>query len=132
MYKQYHQPSLTVDIIINVDGKILLIERRNKPYGWALPGGFVDYGETLENAALRETKEETSLQVDTLQQFHAYSDPRRDPRGHTVSMAFTATATGTPKAADDAKAYGLFAKDALPENIVFDHRKILEDYFARE
>jgi len=121
---------LTVDIIIEIDGKIVLIERKNPPYGWAIPGGFVDYGETVEQAAIREAKEETSLDIYVLKQFHVYSDPNRDPRGHTVSVVFTAKARGIPKAASDAKSLGIFDKDSLPEKIAFDHRKILEDYFT--
>lgn len=130
MSEEYKQPALTVDIIIEIESKIILIERRNEPYGWALPGGFVDYGERLEEAAKREAKEETSLDVYNLKQFHAYSDPARDPRGHTVSMVFTADAEGEPNAADDAKALSLFTPPKLPETLVFDHRKILSDYFT--
>lgn len=123
-------PKLTVDIIIeHTEGSIVLIERRNKPLGWALPGGFVDYGETLEHAARREAFEETSLKVKNLKQFKAYSDPSRDPRGHTVSVVFTASANGIPKAMDDAKGIGVFRNSNLPEDIVFDHKKILSDYF---
>ena len=123
-------PLVTVDIIIEIDGHgIVLIERRNPPYGWALPGGFVDYGESLEQAALREAQEETSLEVSLVEQFHTYSDPRRDPRHHTVSTVFIATAQGTPTGADDAKAARIFREDNLPAPIVFDHTQILKDYF---
>jgi len=122
-------PALTVDIIIEVHGSIVLIERRNPPPGWALPGGFVDYGESLEDAARREAKEETGLDVTLTEQFHAYSDPGRDPRQHTASVVFLATADGTPAAGDDAKNLGLFALDALPPVLAFDHGRILNDYF---
>jgi ADP-ribose pyrophosphatase YjhB (NUDIX family) len=97
-------PRITVDIIIELDEGIVLIERKNPPHGWALPGGFVDYGESLEAAATREAKEETGLEVELLRQFHTYSDPGRDPRGHTVSTVFVARASGVPQAADDAQA----------------------------
>ena len=122
-------PLLTVDEIIEIDNGIILIKRKNPPAGWAIPGGFVDYGETLEEAAVREMKEETSLDINLGRQFHTYSNPGRDPRHHTVSTIFIATATGTPKAADDAIDIGTFTKDNLPEDIAFDHRQILEDYF---
>lgn len=131
MNKEGRTPRLTVDIIIRVTDGIILIKRKNPPPGWAIPGGFVDYGETLEEAALRETKEETSLDLENLHQFHAYSDPSRDPRGHTVSVVFTADGTGTPRAASDAEEIGVFTQDSLPEDIAFDHRKILEDYFRK-
>jgi len=125
-------PLPTVDIIIELkDQGIVLIQRRNPPYGWALPGGFVDYGETLEQAALREAKEETSLEVRLVRQFHAYSDPARDPRGHTISVVFIASGSGEPKAADDAKGIGVFRADALPQPLAFDHGRILSDYFSQ-
>ncbi len=122
-------PLLTVDIIIECAGGIVLIERKNPPYGWALPGGFVDYGETLEQAAMREAKEETSLDVTLVEQMHTYSDPRRDPRHHTVSTVFIATATGIPRGADDARQAAIFQANALPSPVVFDHREILSDYY---
>lgn len=131
MNEERKTPRLTVDIIIEVGDGIVLIKRKNPPPGWAIPGGFVDYGETLEEAALRETKEETSLELENLRQFHAYSDPSRDPRGHTVSVVFTADGIGTPRAASDAKEIDVFTQDNLPEKIAFDHRKILEDYFRK-
>ena len=127
----YRQPKLTVDIIIEIGDKVVLVKRRNPPPGWALPGGFVDYGETLEQAAVREAKEETSLDIVNLRQFHAYSDPKRDPRHHTVTMVFVAQGRGVPRAADDAQELGLFSRDDLPEPLAFDHRQLLEDYFAR-
>jgi len=127
---KYKNPVPTVDIIIEADSDcIVLIQRKNEPCGWALPGGFVDYGESLESAALREAKEETSLDVVLRCQFHTYSDPGRDPRQHTVSTVFVATAAGKPVAGDDAVHAGVFSENALPENIVFDHRQIIEDYY---
>lgn len=122
-------PFLTVDIIIRYRGGIVLIERKNAPHGWALPGGFVDVGESLEDAALRESKEETSLDVELIEQFHAYSDPHRDPRFHTVSMVFIADGTGILAGKDDAKRAVVFSEKELPDNIVFDHRQIIRDYF---
>ena len=124
-------PLPTVDIIIEIEGKgIVLIKRKNPPLGWALPGGFVDYGETLEQAAVREAAEETSLRVELIRQFHAYSDPDRDPRGHTISVVFVARAFGEPRAADDAQEAGVFQADTLPSLLAFDHRRILDDYFS--
>ena len=123
-------PVPTVDLIIEVEaGRIVLIRRKFPPPGWALPGGFVDYGETLEAAALREAREETGLEVELLRQFHAYSDPARDPRRHTISVVFLARASGRPRAGDDAAEAALFSRDSLPARIAFDHRRILEDYF---
>ena len=128
--KTYRAPKLTVDIIIELDERIVLIKRRNPPSGWAIPGGFVDCGETVEQAARREAREETSLDLRNLRQFHVYSDPARDPRHHSVSVVFVAQGIGTPRARDDAREIGRFTRDALPEPIAFDHRQILEDYFA--
>lgn len=124
----YRNPVPTVDIIIELNDRIVLIERLNEPYGWALPGGFVDYGETVETAAIREAAEETCLNIRLLEQFYLYSDPARDARLHTISVVFIAEASGTPKAADDAKAVGLFDLSALPTPLCFDHQQILEDY----
>ena len=132
MSSSHKNPLITVDAIIEIDGGIVLINRKNPPYGWAIPGGFVDYGETLEAAAIREAKEETCLDVRLVRQFHTYSDPGRDPRHHTVTTMFIATATGTPEAADDAKDIGIFNRDNLPEDITFDHRQVLEDYFDQK
>ena len=124
-------PFPTVDIIIELENRgIVLIKRKNPPHGWAIPGGFVDYGESIENAAVREALEETSLRVELLRQFHVYSSPDRDPRFHTISTVFTARATGSPIAADDAKEAGIFTKETLPGDIAFDHREILDDYFC--
>lgn len=125
----FRNPALTVDAIIEIPGEgIVLIERRNPPFGWAIPGGFVDYGETVEAAVLREAQEETGLHLENLRQFHVYSDPRRDPRQHTVSVVFTARGIGAPQAADDARAIAIFPLHALPENLAFDHARILADY----
>jgi 8-oxo-dGTP diphosphatase len=129
MNEKFRNPLLTVDIIIEIDGGIVLIERKNIPHGWAIPGGFVDYGESIESAAAREAQEETSLTVQLVEQFYTYSDPRRDARHHTVSTVFIATAHGTPRGADDAKVAKVFREGELPEPIVFDHRQILRDYF---
>jgi len=125
-------PLLTVDVIIDLgkDRGIVLVRRKNPPRGWALPGGFVDYGETVEEAAMREAFEETGLKVDLKRQFHTYSDPGRDPRGHMVSVVFVATASGSPSGGDDAAEAQAFRPDELPEDIVFDHRQIIEDYLS--
>jgi len=129
--KKYRNPIPTVDIIIELeDGGIVLIERKNPPFGWAIPGGYVDYGETLEDCAVREAKEETSLDVKLVRQFHTYSDPKRDARHHSISTVFIAKASGVPKASDDAKNVGVFYKETLPTNLAFDHRQILDDYFS--
>ncbi len=127
----YKNPVPTVDIIIEIEGKIILIERKNPPYGWAIPGGFVDYGESLEHAAKREALEETSVEVALIEQFYTYSDPKRDERHHTITTVYIAKAIkGTPRADDDAKSLGLFASSFLPDTLAFDHRKILMEYFA--
>ncbi len=126
------KPVVTVDAIIETAGGIVLIKRKNPPAGWAIPGGFVDYGETLEEAVCREMEEETGLNVNLSRQFHTYSDPQRDPRHHTISTIFIATASGKPNAGDDAKEARVFTKDNLPEDIAFDHRQILEDYFTKK
>ncbi len=122
-------PRLAADCIILVGGKVLLIHRRNEPVGWALPGGFVEYGETVEVAVRREMKEETGLELDQLRQFRVYSDPGRDPRGHTVSVVFAARGIGNPEAGDDADRYRLVELNDIPEaELVFDHAQILR-YF---
>lgn len=126
---RYRNPFPTVDIIIRDDrDRVVLIERRNEPAGWALPGGFVDYGETLENAAMREAREETGLELVELRQFHAYSAPTRDPRQHNISVVFTAHGIGSLHAGDDAKDARWYSLDALPSPLCFDHAKILGDY----
>jgi len=126
--KVYRNPVPTVDIIIEVGESIVLIKRKNPPHGWALPGGFVDYGESYETAAVREAEEETGLAVKNLQQFRTYSDPDRDPRQHTASTVFIAQADKHPKAGDDAAKAELFTKETLPE-LVFDHARIVADYY---
>ncbi len=146
----YRNPAPTVDIIIEVaGGKVLLIERKNPPHGWALPGGFVDYGETLAAAARPRSRreaarrlpcrraasgaagarDETDLEVELVELFHCYSDPARDPRGHTVSTVFIARSGGTARAGDDAGEVAAFALDALPA-LAFDHATILADFGA--
>jgi 8-oxo-dGTP diphosphatase len=131
MSENHRNPLPTVDIIIELTGGgVVLIERKNIPHGWALPGGFVDYGESLEAAAVREAKEETSLEVQLIEQFYSYSDPSRDPRKHTISTVYIATAQGIPQGADDAKRAKIFTKGQLPNPIVFDHPRILSDYFV--
>jgi 8-oxo-dGTP diphosphatase len=129
---EYRNPVPTVDIIISIrknsESRIVLIKRKNPPFGWALPGGFVDYGESLENAAVREAKEETGLDVKLIRQFHVYSDPSRDPRQHTISIVFLAEADGVPVGMDDAAEAELFDLDNLPSPMAFDHGEILRDY----
>lgn len=128
----YRNPVPTVDIVIELIDRpsrpIVLIERENPPLGWALPGGFVDYGESVETAAIREALEETSLSVELIEQFYVYSDPDRDPRQHTFSVVFIASAIGEPKAADDAKNIQVFEPWGLPNQLCFDHDRILKDY----
>lgn len=125
----FKNPVPTVDIIIETEGGIVLIERKNPPFGWALPGGFVDYGESFEDAARREAAEETGLAVTLILQFHTYSASDRDARQHTASTVYVATANGHPVAADDAQRAEVFREDTLPP-LVFDHARILRDYFA--
>ena len=125
----HRNPAPTVDIIIEIDGKIVLIERKNPPPGWALPGGFVDYGESFEQAAAREAREETGLTVTNLKQFHTYSRPDRDARQHTASTVYIAQAKGLPQAGDDAGRAALFTAQDLPP-LAFDHAEILADYFV--
>jgi len=130
--RAYRNPVPTVDIIIETAGGIVLIERKNIPYGWALPGGFVDYGESLEDAARREAREETSLEIADVRLLGCYSDPARDSRQHNISTVFVATGSGTPKAGDDAAGIGVFATNALPHPLCFDHEQIINDYLKRK
>ena len=124
-------PKLAVDCIILIQDNVLLIRRKNPPLGWALPGGFVEYGETVEDAVRREMMEETGLELRNLRQFHVYSNPRRDPRCHCISVVFTAEGVGTPKAGDDAGDVRLISLDSIPETeLVFDHAHILRDFVA--
>ncbi len=127
---KHRNPIPTVDIIIEIEDQgIILIERKNPPDGWAIPGGYVNYGESFENAAIREAGEETTLKVTLLRQFHTYSDPDRDPRQHNTTTVFIAKAEGEPIASSDARRTGIFTADNLPDNLCFDHRQILLDYF---
>ncbi len=125
-------PLLAADALIELIDQpgrpFVLIERAYPPYGWAVPGGFVDIGETLEHAAIREAKEETSLDVKLTALLGIYSNPKRDPRNHTVTAVYLAEASGLPKAADDAKNFGLFTFDNLPDSLAFDHAQVLADY----
>lgn len=127
-------PALTVDIIIELrdrpDVPIVLIRRKNPPHGWALPGGFVDVGEAVEHAAVREAEEETALRVTLKLLLGCYSDPARDPRGHTASVIYVAEAEGEPRAQDDAAGVAIFSPEALPDPLVFDHARILRDYLV--
>ena len=121
-------PSPTVDVVISAPGdRVVLVRRKHEPLGWALPGGFVDVGETLETAAAREAKEETGLDVVLTDLLYVYSDPRRDPRRHTISTVYLGRAAGEPVGADDAAEARTFGWDALPSPIVFDHGEILAD-----
>ena len=123
----YKNPIPTVDIIIELESGIVFIKRANPPFGWALPGGYVDYGESLEEAAYREALEETGLKIELLGQFHTYSDPLRDTRQHNISTVFIAKAEGHLKLGSDAKAAQVFTDP--PQALVFDHAIILKDYF---
>jgi len=132
--KIYRNPVPTVDLIIrDTAGRVVLIKRRNPPHGWALPGGFVDYGEALETAAVREALEETSLRVGLERQFHTYSRPDRDPRLHTMTTVFLAVIEGgSLQAADDALEARFFRREEIdPAALVFDHAEIIDDYFER-
>lgn len=124
-------PKLCTDIIIDRGaGLVVMIERKNDPMGWALPGGFVDIGETVEEAAIREAKEETGLDIELVRQFHVYSDPKQDPRFHTATVVFLAKGFGTMRAGSDAAEISTYHQMNLPENFAFiHHKRILEDYF---
>lgn len=127
-------PLIAADILIELidrpERPIVLIERRNPPYGWAIPGGFVDVGESVEAAAIREAEEETALRVRLTALLGVYSDPTRDVRGHTASVVYVAEAQGEPRAQDDARALAIFSPDHPPEPLAFDHARILADYRA--
>ena len=124
----FRNPLPTVDVIIEVPGGIVLIERQNPPHGWALPGGFVDYGESAERCAVREAFEETGLVVRLTELLYVYSRPDRDPRHHTLSTVFVGRADGDPVGADDARRAGVFAAGAPPTPLAFDHAQIVADY----
>ena len=125
--KTYRNPVPTVDVIIELEEGIVLVLRKNPPPGWVLPGGFVDYGETVEAAACREAKEETNLELTGLKMFSVYSDPARDPRQHTITTVFIARGHGLMKGGDDASIAKVFDLEHLPE-LAFDHARILHDY----
>ena len=127
------QPRITADTIITRPEdprRVVLVRRRNPPHGWALPGGFVEYGESVEQAAAREAAEETGLMVTRLRQFHVYSDPSRDPRAHTITVVFTCEAAGDLVGGDDAAEARFFDVSALPHDLAFDHAGILEDFVS--
>jgi ADP-ribose pyrophosphatase YjhB (NUDIX family) len=129
LFTRYRNPVPAVDIIVEFkDQGLILIERQHPPYGWAFPGGFVEYGESLEEAAVREAREETGLEVRLLGQLHSYSDPQRDPRQHIITTVFVARGRGTPQAASDALNLAIFSPDNLPNHLAFDHGLILQDY----
>jgi len=124
-------PFVAVDAIIDIDGGIVIIERSNPPFGWALPGGFVNNYESLEDAVRREMKEETHLELSDLKQFHAYSKPGRDPRFHAIGIVFTANGLGAPKAGDDAANLKIIKLTDIDKiQFAFDHKQVLEDYIA--
>jgi len=128
--RNFITPFPTADIIIEQGKGIVLILRRNKPQQWAIPGGYCDYGESLEQAAVREAKEETGLTVELIEQFHTYSDPRRDPRQHNITTVYIGRAIGgSLQAQDDAQDIGVFTEADLPAELAFDHDQILKDYF---
>jgi len=133
LFKQKTCPLLTVDMIIRYKGGIVLIDRKVEPFGWAIPGGFVNFDETVEQAAIREAKEETNLNIRIIKQFHVYSDPKRDPRDtHSITIVFIAEGKGELKADDDAKDAKVFSLDKPFPKMPFDHNKIIQDYLNDE
>ncbi len=133
LQRKHKNPAPTVDLLIELDGRpgeLVFVERANEPHGFALPGGFVDEGEWVADAAVREAKEETGLDVELVELFHVYSDPARDRRRHTMSTVFIARAAGEPVGGDDAARAIACRPDQLPEPLVFDHATILADYLA--
>ncbi|NOZ58932.1 MAG: NUDIX hydrolase [Euryarchaeota archaeon] len=128
-------PALAVDIVIEVGSRIVLIRRRYEPFAgsWALPGGFVECGERVEEAAVREAREETNLNVEVKELLGVYSAPERDPRGHVVSICFIARGEGELRGRDDAAEAGLFSpREALGLSLAFDHAEIIKDYLRRK
>jgi 8-oxo-dGTP diphosphatase len=121
-------PFPTVDVVVETEGGIVLVERKNPPHGWALPGGFIDYGERVEDAARREVLEETGLSVRLVQLLGVYSDPSRDPRHHTMTVVYVGRAEGTPRGGDDAARAEAFDPEALPAPLCFDHDQVVRDY----
>lgn len=129
--EEFKNPAPTVDVLVELadrPGTLVFIERKNPPHGFALPGGFVDEGEYVADAAVREAKEETGLDVELVELFHVYSDPKRDPRKHTISTVFIGRARGEPQGGDDAARCLVCAPDELPGPLVFDHGVIVADY----
>lgn len=122
-------PAPTVDVIVEVGDRIVLVRRKHPPHGWAIPGGFIDAGERAQDAAVREALEETGLRVVLTELLGVYSDPARDPRRHTISTVYVGQARGTPAGGDDASEARLFGETDLPSPIAFDHERILADYF---
>ena len=130
--KTFKNPYPAADIIIKKDGGVVCVYRKNPPHGWAIPGGFINYGESAEQAAVREAKEETGLDIRDLELFGVFSDPHRDPRFHTISIVFVAQASGQLKAGDDASSVRIFSEADLPEEMAFDHRQILKQFFEKQ
>ncbi len=129
--ERFRNPLPTADVIVAIGDAIVLVRRKNPPPGWAIPGGFIDYGERAEDAARREIREETGLGVGDLRLFGVYSDPARDPRHHTLTVVYTASSDGAPTAGDDAAEVRLFTEAELPPDLAFDHADILAEYFQR-